>query len=453
MAMERWCVIGGGALGLTLAHRLAGEGREVTILEASDRLGGLADAWEIGGVHWDRHYHVTLLSDGNLRALLAELGLEDALEWRKTRTDFFTGGQFHPLNNALDYLRFPPLGLLDKMRLAGTILYASRIEDGRGLERIPVETWLLKLSGRRTYEAIWRPLLRAKLGENYRQASAAFIWAIIRRMYAARRSGLKTEMFGYVAGGYARVFERFEAVLRAKGVICNVRTPVTAVRRAEGALLVRTPAGESAYDRVAVTVAGPLAARMCQDISAGEKAALSNVLYQGIICPSLLLKRPLRGAYLTYIADEKIPFTAVIEMSALVDSAQFGGCSLAYLPRYVRSDDPMFEETDQSIEDRFISALTRMYPEVARPDILSVKVSRVRQVLAVATLNYSDRLPPMKMSVPGLFVVNSAHIVNGTLNVNETVKLANEAIPMLLQPSVERAHTTGSLNVALDTAP
>ena len=30
----------------------------------------------------------------------------------------------------------------------------------------------------------------------------------------------------------------------------------------------------------------------------------------------------------------------------------------------------------------------------------------------------------MKTSVDGLYVVNSSHIVNGTLNVNETVQLA-----------------------------
>ena len=43
-------------------------------------------------------------------------------------------------------------------------------------------------------------------------------WATIARMYAARQSGLKREMFGYVRGGYARVLERFAEVLEAAGV-------------------------------------------------------------------------------------------------------------------------------------------------------------------------------------------------------------------------------------------
>lgn len=417
---------------MTLASQLAKQNCDVTVFEASGQLGGLADAWTVGEVTWDRHYHVTLLSDFELRGLLTELGLETALNWKKTRTDFFTGKSFSPLNNGLDYLRFPPLSFLGKIRLAGTILYASRIEDGRSLEKITVESWLTKLSGRKTYEAIWRPLLRAKLGENYKKASAAFIWAIIRRLYAARRGGAKTELFGYIGGGYARVFNRFEAELTKLGVTLFKKTPVRSIRREQGRLTIETATETRAFDRVAVTVPAPAAARMCAGLTDGERKALDGIAYQGIVCASVLLTRPLRGAYLTYIADDSIPFTAVIEMSALVDPAQFNGHSLVYLPCYVDPADPLFEVPDGEIEQRFIAGLRRMYPDLASEDIVAFKVSRVRHVLAIPTLDYSAKLPPVKTSVPGLFVVNSAHIVNGTLNVNETVKLANDMMPLLL---------------------
>ncbi len=434
-AQEDWAVIGGGALGLTLAMRLAQKGKHVTVLEASDRLGGLADAWKLGGVQWDRHYHVMLLSDFYLRGVLKELSLDDAVRWSTTKTDFYTDGQFHPLTNAVDYLRFPPLGMIDKMRLAGTILYAARIENGLPLEKVPLKDWLMRFSGRRTYERIWLPLLRAKLGENHKRASAAFIWAIIRRLYAARRSGLKTEMFGYLDGGYARVFEKFEVRLKSLGIRCETNAPAQSLRRSDGKIVIRTPQGERSFDRAVVTTAAPLAARICDGLNEAERAALNGVLYQGIVCASVVLKRPLRGCYITYIADEKAPFTAVIEMSALVDRAQFGGNSLVYLPRYVTSDDALFQSPDEVIEERFLTALFAMYPGLGRDDVIAFKVSRVRQVLAVATLNYSERLPPKQTSIPGLHIVNSAHIVNGTLNVNETIKLAEDSVAELLSAS------------------
>ena len=61
-----WWIVGGGLMGLTLAHRLVHRGHEVTIIEAAPEIGGLADAWQLGDIVWDRHYHVILLSDLHL---------------------------------------------------------------------------------------------------------------------------------------------------------------------------------------------------------------------------------------------------------------------------------------------------------------------------------------------------------------------------------------------------
>src|SRR2546421_9999233 len=117
---ERWGIVGGGMLGMMLAHRLAQQGREVTLFESANELGGLASAWQLGEVTWDRHYHVTLLSDTTLRALLAKLGLDNELVWNPTRTGFYTDGKLYSMSNTLEFLKFPPLGLIDKLRLGFT---------------------------------------------------------------------------------------------------------------------------------------------------------------------------------------------------------------------------------------------------------------------------------------------------------------------------------------------
>lgn len=434
----RWAVVGGGMLGLTLALRLAQAGRRVTVIEAAPQLGGLAGAWQLGAITWDRHYHVTLLSDRNLRRLLEELDLDAAMVWTRTRTGFYAGGRLHPLSNALDYLRLPVLGLADKLRLAATILYVARIEDARPLEHELVEPWLVRLSGRRTFERLWRPLLRAKLGENYHRTAAAFIRATIRRLYAARHAGLKHEMFGYLPGGYARLLDRFAEVLERHGVAIALGRPVARVEPTPGGspggrINVRfQDGGEQRYDHAVITTAAPLAARLCPALTEGERRGLDAVPYQGIVCASLLLDRPLSDNYLTYITDEAIPFTAVVEMSALVERAAFGGRSLVYLPKYVAADDPFLGASDTAIQDSFLAALARMHPSFRLPHVRAFRVSRVREVMPIPTLGYADRLPPMATSVPGVHVVSSAHIVHGTLNVNETVGLAERAAGALL---------------------
>jgi protoporphyrinogen oxidase len=149
----------------------------------------------------------------------------------------------------------------------------------------------------------------------------------------------------------------------------------------------------------------------------------------------VLLRKPLSPFYVTNITDPGLPFTAVIEMTALVDPRHFGGRSLVYLPKYVAPDDPLFSLTDAEIEERFLAGLQRMHPQLEGTDVVGFRLSRVRLVFALTTLDYSDRLPSLTTTVPRVHVVNSAHVLNGTLNVNATLRLAESAAAGLLSPS------------------
>jgi protoporphyrinogen oxidase len=426
---ESVAIIGGGMLGLTLALRLAERGTRVTLYERAATFGGLADVWQIGDVTWDRHYHVTLYSDTTLRALLADLGLEDDIRWTAVGTGFYTGGTFSPMNNALDFLRFPPLGLIDKLRLGLTIFGGSRIKDPAPLEDVSVERWLTARSGRKTFEKIWRPLLLAKLGDRYRETSAAFIWAIIVRLYAARRAGLGAERFGYVAGGYARILAALEARLRSLGVRLVPSANVTRVTSggSDTTVELATDVREH-FDRVIVTVAAPLAAAIVPALTGDERDRLTSKVYGGIVCASLLLDEPLGPYYVTNLTDEWVPFSAVIDMGNVVERSTWNGGSIVYLPKYCRPDDALFEASDAEIEATFIAALERMYPNFNRSRVRAFRISRVRHVFPIATLGYSKRLPAIATSVPGVFVLNSTHIVNGTLNVNETLGLVERGL-------------------------
>ena len=453
-------IIGSGFLGLTLALRLSEAGKQVTVFESAPEIGGLASAWQIGDVVWDKHYHVTLLSDAFTRKIIEEIGLGDEFEWVETKTGFYTDGRLVSMSNALEFLRFPPLGLIGKFRLGATIFYASRVKNWKQLEKISVEDWLTKLSGRKTFEKMWKPLLKAKLGEAYKETSAAFIWATIQRMYAARNSGLKREMFGYVRGGYARVLERFGEHLREKGVEIRLNSKVETIEKLSGGKIqITTENAEkkriavnelslaatgnfqaknhpqnsalsainsfSEFDSVILTCPSNVAAKICPQFSENEKQRLNAVKYQGIVCASVLIKKSLSNFYVTNITDET-PFTGIIEMSALVDKKEFGGSALVYLPKYVAPDDELFNKSDDEIRVIFLSALEKMYSHFCRADVLEFKVSRVRQVFPLPTLNYSANLSSVKTSLENVFVVNSAQITNGTLNVNETVSLAEK---------------------------
>ena len=443
MQSKKWGIVGGGIMGMSLAHRLAQQGHQVTIFEAAPEIGGLVSSWKMPTgseknkqeIEWDKFYHVILLSDFRTRNILKDIGLEDKIEWVETKTGFYINGKLDSMSDTIEFLKFPTLNLFDKFRLGLTIIVASRIKNWKRLEKIPVTTWLKRWSGSNTYNKIWLPLLRAKLGESYTKTSAVFIWATIQRLYGARRSGLKKEMFGFVPGGYKVVIEAFKRTLLNESVHIRTSTSVTEVKTgADNKPLIKlTDDSVESFDEVIVTLPSPIATRLCTGLSPLEKQQLNNIEYLGVICVAVLMDKPISEFYITNITDARFPFTGIIEMTALVNKAYLDGHTLIYLPKYVSTDDPLFKQSDEEIRDYFISNFKNMYPLITDDNIKFAGVARANHVITVAKLNYSETLPGVQTSVPNVYIVNTSHIIDGTLNVNETVRVAETKLEEILK--------------------
>lgn len=432
---KSWAIIGGGIMGMTLALRLTQKGHEVTIIESAPKPGGLVSPIEMDGVVWDKFYHVILMSDLNTRKIIKEIGLEDELKWVETKAGFFSGGKLYSMSNVFEFLKFPPINLIDKFRLGLTIIAASLIQDWKRIEDILVEEWLVRWSGRKVFEKIWLPMLKAKLGEQYKITSAAFIWTTIQRMYAARRTGLKKEMFGYVSGGYNRIIGAFEKKLISLGVKIIVNTQVTTVVRdnLDKIILNTITEAEFQFDAVISTLPSDISVQIASGMTRDEVEKHSAIRYLGVICPSILLKRPISGYYVTNIIDTWPPFTGIIEMTALVDPKEIGNRSLVYLPKYVEPGDPLFLKTSDELASYFLAPLFKMYPDLNEGDVTYWSVSSASKVFALPTLHYSKKLPPVTTTIKGYYIINSAQIINGTLNVNETILIAEHKLEEILE--------------------
>ena len=102
----------------------------------------------------------------------------------------------------------------------------------------------------------------------------------------------------------------------------------------------------------------------------------------------------------------------------------------------------MWQQSDQQIHELFLDSLCNMYPHISADDIVAFRISRVKQVMALPTLNYSERIPPIKTSMHNVFVVNSAHIIKGTLNVNEVIDVAENTFRDAILPSLLEINST-----------
>ena len=243
-------------------------------------------------------------------------------------------------------------------------------------------------------------------------------------------------MFGYVKGGYRTIINRLIEVMEEQGVTVKTASPIENIRKLDnGQFEVKYSNQDRSnhFDKVIMTTPNSILSRVCSDLNEDEKQRFGSVEYLGIVCASVLLKKGLSPYYVTNITDDWVPMTAVIEMTTIVDPEELGGKSLVYLPKYVPSDHELFEKSDEEIQESFLSALDRMYPEFSRDDVIDFQLSRVRSVMAIPTLNYSELLPPMKSSVEGLYIVNSSYILKGNLNVNESITIAEDAMQTILK--------------------
>ncbi len=434
-------VVGGGFTGMVCALRLLQAGYEVTILESQPSLGGLTASQDFGPFSWDRFYHCILTSDQALLGLLAELDLVDQLCWTATQVGFFSHGRMHAMTSPQDLLRFPHLSVVDKLRLGIATLYAAHIRSGDRLEEIPLEKWTRRLFGARVYQEMWEPLFRCKLGEMRHQASAAFLWGTLRRLYSTREKGPeKQEKLGYVHGGYGAVFARLQQRVVELGGHIRTGVSIRSVRsaaneREASATHIEIGSAEECmqFDGAVLTLPNRAISACLETEDDAYKTRLAEPCYLGLICCVLLLSRRLSPFYVTNITEE-CPFTGIIEMTNLIDRhRETAGVHLVYLPRYTMSDDPLFNASDAEVWACFSPQLRRMHPDLTEAQITGRFVFRERAVQPVPTLGYSRIAPPTATPVPGVYVANTAQIINNTLNNNVMTTLAQDACEQLMR--------------------
>ncbi|MBW8078287.1 MAG: NAD(P)-binding protein, partial [Gallionella sp.] len=103
-------------MGLGAAYQLALDGYTPVVFEADDRIGGMAAAFDFGGLRIERYYHFHCTSDLDLFTLLGELGLNDKLHWVATKMGYYFMGRIQPWGKPRALLAFRGLNLLDKAR-------------------------------------------------------------------------------------------------------------------------------------------------------------------------------------------------------------------------------------------------------------------------------------------------------------------------------------------------
>jgi protoporphyrinogen oxidase len=428
-------VIGGGISGLAAAHFLTEAGARVTLYESSDQFGGLGTFFLHGDTYLDRFYHCILPTDTELLALLGFLGLSDGVYWRETSLGFYYDRTLYRLDGPLDLLRFRPARFLDRVRLGLTALYASYVARPEPLDDMTVEAWLTKLSGRRAFDRLWRPLLEAKFGDAYRQIPALWYWASFNR-----EKGTKQEVKGYLRGGYKGITDALVASLEARGAQLHLRTPVEKLDLATGgrpSLTVGGEAGSRAYtfDRVVCTT--PFS--FLRTITAGGAVSPwlerihSDIDYQGVLNVLVILRRPLTKHYWIPVVQSGAPFQGIVETTHIIDSAEVGGRHLVYLLNYVHRTHPLYQRDPATLVKEYVDAMLALVPGVRREDVVDAFLFKAPFVEPLYTPGYGKRKPPEEL-VPGrVYLATTTQVYPNVTSWNSSTTVARQAVEQLIR--------------------
>ena len=417
-------VIGGGVGGLSVAYYLVRLGVPVILLEQGDRLGGLATYFRCGDHYIDRFYHCIMPTDASLLRLIHGVGLEGQLYWKPTRMGFIFDGIRYPFNSPLDLLRFRPISLMQRLRFGVVSLLLRRLGGKKRLDNIRTDEWLRQLYGEVVWERVWKPLFSMKFGTEAGSLPARYLW---QRLGRERNVSNR----GYLRCGLKGLMDALELHIRNSGGIIRKCAPAQTIREADRGMQVRLQSGEVLKGNwVISTVPLPVLRKFTQGSSLQGKFKDQKLPYCGVINTLLFLSRPLEGLYWTPIVNSDTEFDGIIEMSALVDTTQYGGLHLAYLVKYCGWDSELFRENEEAIAQRWCLEFMKLYRDLPiRPnDIVKKHVFKAPFVEPVYPLGYGSRKPDFQVGNAHLLLATSAQIYPQITSMNSTARLAKEAV-------------------------
>ncbi len=426
-------IVGGGIMGVTLAYKLSQQGLRVTVYERGDNLGGLASYIPYDGVRMDRFYHTILSSDMSMQTLIQESGVADKLHFTATQQGFYDKGKLYPFNTPVDLMTFPPLNIFQRFRLGLQVIYSQFESDWRKIDTVPVEDWLVKVSGRSVFEKVWKPLLRAKFDTTASDVPATYIWSRLKRMMGTRQGVTSKEMMCYLENGYFTLIEALAKKAEQQGVTFHVNAPIEEIVIIDGrAVGVRVGGETQPFDAVISTLASPVLNHLVPGAAQGFRDLLAKQAYLGVLCPMLIVKKRLMPYYVLNITDDSIPFTAVVETTNLIDPQHVNGHHIVYLPKYVAPDNEMMQWPDDRVKAEWMAHFRRMFPDYDESLITEFFVQRasyVEQILPMGTLH---EIPPIKTPVERLYMGNTVMIYPDLGNGEAVTRFAMKVVEQVL---------------------
>ena len=416
-------IVGGGATGLAAAYIAAKRGEQVTLLEASNRVGGLLSTFDVGGTKLECFYHHFFTHDREINWLLDELNLSQDVHFVETKMGMYRKGKIHPFTTTKDLLLLPVLSLLDKFRFGLTSLFLTKQKNWEKYENISALDWFYKWAGKRVTETIWRPMLEIKFGEYAGQVPVAWMIGRMRQRLKSRSKG--KEKLGYLKGSLQRLVDGLEKSLEELGVNVIKNTPmIEFIFENSKVVGVKTHRGEFRANKTLVTIPTICWSKLLPQEFYKYRKQLDQIEYFGAICAVIISKKPLSEIYWLNVGDPGFDFGGVIEQTNFLPPEEYQGLHITYLSRYATWRDPILTKSDREISTLFKEQLEIIFPDLENRGIQEIKIFRTKTAATVCDKNFSKKVPDYKAPIENLYVANMAHVYPDERSVNNSIQVA-----------------------------
>ncbi len=442
-------VIGGGVAGLGAAYELLNRGHEVSLYEAGDRFGGQVRTFEVGGGRIEIFYHHLFRSDTTVIELIDELGLGDELEWIESSVGLAVEGRNYPFNGPFDLLRFDRVSLLTRIRLGLAALWLRRVHDWRRYEGQRASDWIVKAVGRRGYDAVWGPLLRAKFGQHAEDVAMVWFWGKIYLRFASRDEGLfATERLGYLRGSFGRLVDALVEDAQRRGARLAVDAPVDRIVVEDGRVVgVERDGVLERADLVIATTPSMIFRRLVPglaEIGPVYDELLQRVHYQWATVLMLALDRPLSDIYWLTMTDDDCPFVVAVEQTNFTPPERYGGQHIVYFSNYADPGDPVVDATVEEVLDRYEPYIRRINPDFDRSWIQGQWLAKDRAGQPIVDAQYHESIPPHRTPIEGLWLANTTQIYPEDRGQNYSIRVGRRVARIAVLDAVPEAEAAGS---------
>ncbi|MFF4230784.1 protoporphyrinogen oxidase [Streptomyces sp. NPDC001820] len=303
-------VIGGGIAGLAAAHRLIESGARVTLLEATDRLGGKLQAGEIEGAPVDLGAESMLARRPEAVELARAVGLADRLQPPATASaSVWTRDALRPMPKG-HVMGVPG----DPAALAGLLSAEgiARIERERDLapaelgDDVAVGAYVAERLGREVVDRLVEPLLGGVYaGDAYRISMRAAVPQLFEaakthdsllaavRDVQAKAAGQQAAgpVFMGIEGGVGQLPRAVADAVRAGGGEILMETPVLGLTRRADGWQIRTDQRVIAADGVVLAAPAWSASALLAAESPAAAAELGRIEYASMALVTMAFRR------------------------------------------------------------------------------------------------------------------------------------------------------------------